>query len=416
MIDRRAVFTTCGAGLLTLLGMWLSACAGPAKPVEGEPALPRWSQGRMEVLPDKWHERGEWTGSGTCVECHEMEISDFAEASHHRLLEVEGVGWGCEACHGPAEHHIAADSSKEIDSFDRMSTAAVAARCSRCHFEDLRRMDAAGLHSAAAANNCSWCHAVHPATIQGFPSDPGPYTVADCGACHAEAMEVHLSSKHAAMSSGCEACHAGAENHLLSGGAPGTIVKPGGAGYEQMCQQCHQNDHGLQRWESGAHASAGLGCLDCHHVLERAGHPVFADEAAACGECHPAAAAEFQLPSHHPIGDGEVSCVSCHDVHAGEGMFGARKMGVRCDECHPQYAGPFAFEHEADRFDGCGACHAAHGSANRRMLKILPVRNMCLQCHPSIPSFHNTGEPVFKNCINCHTEIHGSHLDRTFFR
>jgi hypothetical protein len=51
------------------------------------------------------------------------------------------------------------------------------------------------------------------------------------------------------------------------------------------------------------------------------------------------------------------------------------------------------------------------------MLKILPVRDMCLQCHASTPANHNLqGFSVFQNCVDCHTEIHGSHLDRTFFR
>jgi len=415
LIDKRAVLTALGAATLTAFGMWLVSCTSIEVARSNQHVS--WSQGRMGDLPEKWSHRGEWTGIDSCIECHAEEVADFADAAHHDLLDVGADGWGCEACHGPAANHIAADSSKQIDSFERMTTTAVAERCARCHFEDLRALDAAGTHAGAATNNCSWCHAIHPYSIQAFPAEDGPYTVSDCGSCHADAMQVHLSSKHASLVDDCGACHSGGEEHLYSGGAPGSITNPTEEQYQNMCIDCHQSDSDLHNWQTGDHAAAGLNCLDCHQVLERAGRSVAANEIELCASCHPSAAAEFMLPSHHPIGEDEIACSSCHDVHSGDGLFSARQIQSECEACHQQFAGPFAYEHEADRFDGCGACHAGHGSPNRRLLKQTPIRNLCLECHADTPINHNLqGFSVFQNCLDCHTEIHGSHLDRTFFR
>ena len=42
---------------------------------------------------------------------------------------------------------------------------------------------------------------------------------------------------------------------------------------------------------------------------------------------------------------------------------------------------------------------------------------LCLQCHGDFPSFHDqTVGAVFTDCLRCHTEIHGSHFSRFFFR
>ena len=84
---------------------------------------------------------------------------------------------------------------------------------------------------------------------------------------------------------------------------------------------------------------------------------------------------------------------------------------------HHHTAGPFVFEHEAGRIDGCGACHAPHGSPNHRLLKMWPVRELCLSCHPVTPPSHNMAPfSPFRECATCHTEVHGSNLDPRLFR
>ena len=89
----------------------------------------------------------------------------------------------------------------------------------------------------------------------------------------------------------------------------------------------------------------------------------------------------------------------------------------KCLECHRQYRGPFTFAHQATRTDGCASCHAPHGSPNNRMLLQATSQQNCLQCHGDFPVFHDqTQGAVFTNCLNCHTQIHGSNFSRFLFR
>ena len=72
---------------------------------------------------------------------------------------------------------------------------------------------------------------------------------------------------------------------------------------------------------------------------------------------------------------------------------------------------------DADRVEGCVVCHLPHGSINRRLLTHREVRMQCLQCHSNILPFHDQSPgSQYRNCIDCHTEIHGSHLDPWYFR
>ena len=75
------------------------------------------------------------------------------------------------------------------------------------------------------------------------------------------------------------------------------------------------------------------------------------------------------------------------------------------------------YAHNASRVDGCVICHSPHGSSNNRMLLQATTQQNCLQCHGDFPAFHDqTAGAVFTNCLNCHTEIHGSNHNRFLFR
>jgi hypothetical protein len=58
------------------------------------------------------------------------------------------------------------------------------------------------------------------------------------------------------------------------------------------------------------------------------------------------------------------------------------------------------------------------------------VSNLCLECHANLPivpartrviggvppALHDLRTARFQNCTICHVKIHGSYVDRTFFR
>ncbi len=101
-----------------------------------------------------------------------------------------------------------------------------------------------------------------------------------------------------------------------------------------------------------------------------------------------------------------------------------------CLSCHADLAGPFVFEHPPLRVEGCSSCHEPHGGTNPRLLARPAVFVMCLECHNEIAGFgprgdgivgptrgfHNLSDPAFRECVLCHSRIHGSNADHLFRR
>jgi hypothetical protein len=62
------------------------------------------------------------------------------------------------------------------------------------------------------------------------------------------------------------------------------------------------------------------------------------------------------------------------------------------------------------------------------MLTRHQVQLVCLECHANLPiagnatiggvppALHDLRSPRFQNCTICHVKVHGSNVDRTFFR
>jgi DmsE family decaheme c-type cytochrome len=136
-----------------------------------------------------------------------------------------------------------------------------------------------------------------------------------------------------------------------------------------------------------------------------------------CEACHTDVAADFALPFRHPL-DAALGCTSCHPPH---GLSPLRERdhlrSESCLECHRELAGPFLFEHDGSRQRLCLSCHEAHGSPNRRLLTYADSRALCTSCHHSLEDLHtqNPGS-IFQDCLQCHTEVHGSDWSRELFR
>lgn len=210
------------------------------------------------------------------------------------------------------------------------------------------------------------------------------------------------------------------------------------------CYECHTN---IVRSFSGSphsrlyvsdHAMKGqAGCEACHgpgskHVQAGGGRGVFVvnpgAEASACFKCHQETHAQFRLPHHHPVIEGDLNCVQCHDPHGLDilkprsGLAFARQ-DQSCSQCHRDQTRPFVFIHEALR-EGCTSCHQPHGSVNEKMLVARDV-NLCLRCHAQIANPGAPGGSVSIGIQNhsaylsqgacwssgCHTAIHGSNVD-----
>ncbi len=189
---------------------------------------------------------------------------------------------------------------------------------------------------------------------------------------------------------------------------PGTVVAPPaipGATFvgNKACVECHSritrvfptSAHAQIQLE-GTRAAGQTGCESCHgpaslHVAGGGGRGKFifnpGKDPAACYVCHRQEQAEFQLPQHHPVPEGQMNCVQCHDPHGSDifkpaGGLAMARQNESCAQCHREQTRPFVFEHPAMR-EGCTVCHDPHGSINAKLL-VQRDLNLCLRCHAQV--------------------------------
>jgi predicted CXXCH cytochrome family protein len=283
-----------------------------------------------------------------------------------------------------------------------------------------------------------------------------------CKLCHEDQFKAFSNTQHAKLSSlaswkekvtGCEQCHGPGKAHVDGGGDMAKIISFKSKSSKEVsktCLTCHADDE-HNNFLRGAHWVNGVGCTDCHSphdtqiVPTRSQSIAFIAKASElkpdastlkmlktsqpqlCIGCHTEVKAQFSMPFHHRVLEGQIKCYDCHNPHGGFEMKQTRLAvgaDVPCLKCHTNKQGPFVFEHAPLKVEGCAICHNPHGSANPRLLKRSQVRQLCLECHsnifaigaPDTPSFHNQATVRFQNCSTCHSRIHGSNVSNRFFR
>lgn len=244
---------------------------------------------------------------------------------------------------------------------------------------------------------------------------------------------------------GCEGCHGPGKRHVEAKGGKATIVafselSPSAA--LGACLRCHAKDLSRANIHRSSHTQADVTCISCHsiHQPQTPKSLLAKRQSDVCYGCHGDVRAQFSQPFKHRVNEGFMNCSDCHNPHGVSSS--PWKMARRphmvdtglqneepCLKCHTDKRGPFLFEHAATRVDGCGVCHAPHGSMNARLLKRPVIFTVCLECHSGGGSFgrqgdgialqsasHNMADPRYRNCTTCHIRIHGSNADRTFLR
>ena len=246
-----------------------------------------------------------------------------------------------------------------------------------------------------------------------------------CLACH-DGYEAHLEKTSHALAStmpsaevvvACASCHSGGAEHAEDPtvdniGNPAALAP---AEVENVCGSCHQphTETGVLGFDP--HNGLDLSCVECHSVHSKLTTQIVEEAGGLCGKCHVSAVNQFRKRSNHPLASHDVSCLSCHSFKAeGSPQFG-HGGNANCFSCHPEQSGPFLFEHDATSSfstdgSGCVSCHTPHGSSNDRLLTQTDDK-LCRQCHGQ-PLGHLTahsGEFAGLNCMDCHSEIHGSY-------
>jgi len=290
-----------------------------------------------------------------------------------------------------------------------------------------------------------------------------------CAQCHDAQFKKVAGTKHGQLHTvsswkgkvvGCESCHGPGRDHVEAGGDVTKIIsfkRLDAKTASETCLSCHAGKEAHNNFRRGDHWRNNVGCMECHaaHGSDlpslRAGSATLvppssaqnpglasramlrSSEPSLCISCHSEVKAQFGKPFRHKVLEGAMNCSDCHNPHGG---FEQRqtKLAVgsdaACVKCHTNKQGPFVFEHAALKLEGCSACHTPHGSSNPKMLKRSSVRQLCLECHTSIgnadptdplpaavPSFHNQAPgSKYRNCLSCHSAIHGSNTHPAFFR
>ena len=238
-----------------------------------------------------------------------------------------------------------------------------------------------------------------------LPEVPGAKYIgsSECEQCHDEISKSFKTADHARLLAlgkngkdyGCESCHGPASLHSDSGGE----VKP------------------PYSFTSGRPQPAGLGArlpATSARAIEN-----------VCYTCHLDVRGQFNLPSHHPVPEGQLTCIQCHPPHKGMAHVGGSTQLLaqeeNCLQCHESQRGPFVVEHDAVR-EGCTTCHSPHGSVNT---KLLTERNstLCLKCHFQqvkggnilIGGIDHTAKLSQGSCwsAGCHEAVHGSRVSPT---
>jgi DmsE family decaheme c-type cytochrome len=289
--------------------------------------------------------------------------------------------------------------------------------------------------AASAAIVALW--SMPGSTQAATPDSPG---FKSCVKCHDETSDVPVlpivKTRHGVAADprtpfadeACITCHGASTAHLDSEEddkpAPDVTFKETDARHgNQVCLKCHEGGARMH-WTGSTHDNENVSCSSCHgtHVAH---DPVLdkAQQLDVCLTCHQDQRADLFKPFRHPIQEGKVSCSDCHNTHGSTAPSQLVKNNTveTCYQCHADKRGPFLWEHQPVN-DDCSICHKPHGSVHVAMLNTRGPW-LCEQCHsagnhPST-AYSGTGLPgatrpsgaqqmLGKNCMNCHTEVHGS--------
>jgi len=239
-----------------------------------------------------------------------------------------------------------------------------------------------------------------------------------------------LDTKGGPSRQGCESCHGPGADHVAGGGDVTkifTFQKASTKEINDRCMTCHAGGTQHMNAINSVHTKNDVSCISCHspHHATQPEFLLVKAQPELCYGCHLQQKAQFEMPFHHRVNERLVQCSDCHNPHGAVEAKQVRTSAAQdvvCYTCHADKRGPFVFEHEPLKVEGCESCHTPHGSPNAHMLKVSNVNLLCLSCHttsfanaPGAPSFHNQAAQ-YQACTLCHTQVHGSNVDRTLFK
>jgi predicted CXXCH cytochrome family protein len=211
------------------------------------------------VLPDV--PGAKYVGSADCEQCHDEICRTFKTADHARLIAVgkNGLGAGCESCHGPCSLHE--DSGGDIKPpysftagrpqpeslsgrFPLESARAVENTCYKCHLDVRGQFNLPSHHPVPEGRmSCILCHPPHKGIAHAGGSTQLLSQEENCVQCHSPHGSVNpklLTERNANL---CLKCHfqQSQPGQILIGGVDHTSRLSQGACWSAGC---HEAVHG----------------------------------------------------------------------------------------------------------------------------------------------------------------------------
>jgi predicted CXXCH cytochrome family protein len=270
-------------------------------------------------------ERTPWNQN--CVFCHAVAGIPGVEPRVRRFdTTVAELGIACEACHGPAERHLAAHSRPPDGDAtnDRADPTIVHPK---------------RLESDRSAQVCGQCHAVAKFTtdrlLQEWPTRGSPYRPGD----DLEATRLTLSPSRL-TSAQVESLRKGTGGFWESHFWPDGMVRVAGREYNGLV-------------ESACHEKGNMSCLDCHSIHQSNPDDQLAEGMEtneACFQCHASYRNELARHTHHRAESSGSQCYNCHMPHTTYGLFKA----IRSHQItNPNVATTL----DTGRPNACNLCH-----------------------------------------------------------
>jgi predicted CXXCH cytochrome family protein len=211
------------------------------------------------------------------------------------------------------------------------------------------------------------------ATAAPVKQDSQPTPTADaqtCAKCHPDVTNSWTTSPHA---------HAFDDTNYQD--------RWRGLGNPGNCLLCHTTNY---QSTTGQFTAEGVSCEACHGVVDPKNHPPGSVPIRAdtdyCGTCHTTTLGEWRLTGHASAG---VGCTDCHDPHSQKALF--EDPDQMCMNCHKEGMGSYLENTHAQKGIGCVDCHA---------LVIPPTQTPVDGIVPTGHTFTIT--PA--TCVACHTD------------
>jgi len=259
----------------------------------------RWVSRRDVFLVGREYSKDPSVWNRICVECHvtggQPRVEPRTGVPESRAAEL---GIACEACHGPAARHVAANASP----FRRTSLHASGAA-------DPTIVNPARLAPARASEVCGQCHGIG-CPPDGWMQDGIRFRPGETLGASKQILEL--------ASLGASACRA--QIAADASFAPSRYWSDG------MVRVSGREYNGLI--ESPCYQRGTMTCLSCHSMHDSDPNWQLSrgsDGNAACTQCHRAIGDKLEAHTHHAAGSTGSTCYNCHMPHTTYGLLRAMR-------------------------------------------------------------------------------------------